>query len=58
MTTAGSLVYASTEDYDPSYTQQELSCIPRYGSNIFIDSYDMTQHKSNAQLSGHQAHLC
>lgn len=44
----GELVYASTEDYDPSYTQQELSCIPRYGSNTLIDSYDMTQHKSNA----------
>ena len=44
----GELVYASTEDYDPFYTQQELSCIPRYGSNTLIDSYDMTQHKSNA----------
>lgn len=45
---SGELIYASTQDYDPSYTQQELSCIPRYGSNILIDSYDMTQHKSNA----------
>ena len=45
---SGRLVYASTGDYDPSYTQQELSCIPRYGSNILIDSYDMTQHKSSA----------
>lgn len=44
----GELVYASTEDYDSSYTQQELACIPRYGSNVLIDSYDLTQYDSNA----------
>lgn len=43
----GKLVYASTEDFDSSYTQQELSCIPQYGSNVLIDSYDLSQHKSN-----------
>ena len=37
----------STEDFDSSYTQQELSCIPQYGSNVLIDSYDLSQHKSN-----------
>ncbi len=43
----GKLVYASTEDFDSSYTQQELSCLPQYGSNVLIDSYDLSQHKSN-----------
>lgn len=45
----GALVYASTEDYDSRYTKQELACIPRYGSNALIDSYDLKQLQGGAR---------
>lgn len=44
----GNLVYSSMDGYDSFYSRQELSCIPRYGSNTLIDSYDLTQYDSNA----------
>ena len=45
----GALVYAPADDFDASYTQQEFSCIPPYDTYTLIDSYDLSQHKSNVR---------
>ena len=45
----GALLYATRDDFDPRYTQQELDCIPRYGSYTLIDSYELSQRQDNAR---------
>lgn len=44
---SGRLVYATTSDYDPYYTPEELSCIPRYGGDSLIDAFNLSQYDSN-----------
>lgn len=39
----GALVYASTGDFDPAYTAQELDCVGVYSADTMISEYDIRE---------------